>query len=376
MELATGGSLTSVLNDPEIVSPFFFFFFFFCDTFQDIEWAVRWQWASEAAAAVAFLHSKGIIHRDIKSPNFLLVDGKLKITDFGLSTLSSMASIQTRTNNSNEVSVGTARWAAPESCARKPVVNEKSDVYALGIVLWEIAARAIPFFEVHDNAQVIALVRYENARPDIPPDCPESFSNIFTRCWEGGPQARPTAPEVHELLAKKFEEFKLHNYVESAGEVSEVAAEVSEVSAVGLSVSSTSNSMYFFSLSLPNLLSLQTPLPPLQPREKQQPLQPNMNLHHRLRTNCIFAYRNIWYLLFILTVSRDSELIFIVGGVGSGYKTQQSTIVFENGVWLTCLFLFFDMYYLGYWRALEPLSVSYRRERARGNARGGKVQKS
>jgi serine/threonine protein kinase len=163
---------------------------------QEIPWGLRWQWGLEAASALSFLHSKGIIHRDIKSPNFLVVEGKLKMTDFGVSVPTALSSIATRTV-ANEVGVGSVRWAAPESIARKPVVDKKSDVYALGIVLWEIASRQIPFVEVRDNASVIALVKFENARPEAP-DCPELFSHIFTWCWDSNPQKRPSANEVYE----------------------------------------------------------------------------------------------------------------------------------------------------------------------------------
>ena len=169
-------------------------------------WSLRWQWGLEAASAVAHLHRKGTVHRDIKSPNFLLVKDQLKLTDFGLSTASSLASIATQ-NASNQVVIGSVRWAAPECSARKPVVSEKSDVYALGIVLWELVARQLPFVEVLDNVQVIALVRYENARPDIPPDCPELFSTIITQCWDSDPNKRPSADDVYAYFCEHAEEF-------------------------------------------------------------------------------------------------------------------------------------------------------------------------
>jgi serine/threonine protein kinase len=160
----------------------------------------------EAASAVAFLHSKGVVHRDVKSPNFLVVKGNLKITDFGMSA-ASLASISTRTGGPLELSVGTTRWAAPEAVAQKTVVNEKSDVYSLGIVLWELAARSLPYRDIPDNFRVLYLVKHENMRPEIPADCPEIFSNIFTRCWDADSCKRPSAHEVHEYFKANAEEF-------------------------------------------------------------------------------------------------------------------------------------------------------------------------
>jgi serine/threonine protein kinase len=111
------------------------------------------RWAREAATAVAFLHSCKLLHRDIKSPNFLLVKNEIKITDFGMTTAAGIAS----TNSSKRIplreNVGSVRWLAPETTAGNPAFSEKSDVFGLGMVFWELAAREIPFSQVLQEAQ-------------------------------------------------------------------------------------------------------------------------------------------------------------------------------------------------------------------------------
>jgi serine/threonine protein kinase len=128
------------------------------------------------------------------------------MTDFGVSVPTALSFIATRTVD-DTVTVGTVRWAAPESISQKPVVDQKSDIYGLGIVLWEIASRQIPFVNIDDVA-VIALVKYGHERPGVPSNCPKLVSRIFTRCWDQNPQKRPSADEVYKYFVKKSSSFK------------------------------------------------------------------------------------------------------------------------------------------------------------------------
>jgi serine/threonine protein kinase len=152
------------------------------------------RWAREAATAVAFLHSCKLLHRDIKSPNFLLVKNEIKITDFGMSTAAGIASTNSskHAQQARENTAGSVRWMAPETTAASPAFSEKSDVFGLGMVFWEIASREIPFSQVLQEAQVVVLIKYEKVRPDIPTDCPKTLSDIIAQCWDDSPKKRPT----------------------------------------------------------------------------------------------------------------------------------------------------------------------------------------
>ena len=87
-------------------------------------------------------------------------------------------------------------------------MNEKSDVYSLGIVLWELTSRKLPFIGVRDIV-VLSLVVREDKRPDLQQDCPELFSSIFTQCWNKDPCMRPSAHEVYEHFINNYEAFEV-----------------------------------------------------------------------------------------------------------------------------------------------------------------------
>lgn len=115
----------------------------------------------QAARAVNYLHSltPPVLHRDIKSQNFLVADStKLKLTDFGLSRVKSRAGYTQSTPN----------WTAPEILGRREQWSEKSDIYSLGMVFFEIISKEIPFHDVHDMDTAII----NGARPTIPKDTP------------------------------------------------------------------------------------------------------------------------------------------------------------------------------------------------------------
>lgn len=118
----------------------------------------------QACKAVNYLHSapSPILHRDLKSLNFLLQHNfKLILTDFGLSKPLQLASAAT--------SPGTLAWAAPELLRGNRKWDEKSDIYGLGMVMYEIVARKIPFqglnyLEILENLQ-------NKIRPELPSLC-------------------------------------------------------------------------------------------------------------------------------------------------------------------------------------------------------------
>ncbi|KAJ0984556.1 hypothetical protein J5N97_002912 [Dioscorea zingiberensis] len=86
----------------------------------------------------AYLHSQGVIHRDLKSDNLLLNDEmRVKVVDFGTSCLET----KSRKSKGN---MGTYRWMAPEMIKEKPYTR-KVDVYSFGIVLWELTTTLVPF---------------------------------------------------------------------------------------------------------------------------------------------------------------------------------------------------------------------------------------
>ena len=159
-------------------------------------WSDRFRISNEIARGLFAIHSKNIIHRDMKSLNVLLTSTlQAKITDFGLSKIRSINSATTAIHGNN---VGTLLWKSPESFSTKYKPVTSLDIYSLGIIFWEIATGDIPF-EGHDYDTIMLSVR-NGERPDIPDDCPEPYARIIEKCWAHDPNQRPTAKEVITML--------------------------------------------------------------------------------------------------------------------------------------------------------------------------------
>lgn len=123
----------------------------------------------QATKALNYLHSgpAPLLHRDIKSLNFLMQGDKLLLTDFGLS--------QVKDTIPNDcTTIGTLRWAAPEVLLEYPHWSEKADIYGLGMVFYEIVAREIPYKDDRSFFTIEKKIK-DNIRPAIPDECPQVF---------------------------------------------------------------------------------------------------------------------------------------------------------------------------------------------------------
>lgn len=155
----------------------------------------------DTAHGLQHIHNQDILHCDLKSANVLLdTQWRAKICDFGLAT-----SIR----ETRDTAAGTIGWVAPEILSEYgPHYSTASDVYALGMLLWQLIARENPFGVTDDNI-IIDKVR-RGQRPNIPQDAPELLKKVITGCWRELPSGRYrasrstrlTLDEVLTLLAE------------------------------------------------------------------------------------------------------------------------------------------------------------------------------
>ena len=160
-------------------------------------WSVSLQLAIDIGNGLAFLHSEKIIHRDLKSLNILLdAEYRAKICDFGLSRVRQEVSV-TSTVSAN--AVGTNAWNAPELFGLKPKYSFASDIYAYGMILWEILTRETPYKDVLDPNEIKSAVK-AGEREDIPPTCHPDYKEAIERCWAQAVERRPQASQVVQVL--------------------------------------------------------------------------------------------------------------------------------------------------------------------------------
>jgi len=152
------------------------------------------KFALEAAIGLLYLHSSNpvILHRDLKSDNLLVTqDWTVKVADFGLTRFISEKKQMTQ--------VGTPMWMAPEIIMGKRY-TERADVYAFGIILWEILTRLEPY-EEKEPMQIVVEVVNDGLRPTLPAECADSpLVPLMKDCWHTDPLQRPPFEKVVDRL--------------------------------------------------------------------------------------------------------------------------------------------------------------------------------
>lgn len=157
----------------------------------------------QAAEALAHAHRHQIIHRDVKTDNLMLTEeGKIKLTDFGLAKLRGSAQV-TKTGTA----VGTAAYMSPEQI-RGEEVDQRSDIFSLGVVLYELISSRLPFRGEFETALSYSILN-ENPPPvkSLRKDAPPALEKIIDRCLEKEKTKRyQTAEEVVDALREVRQE--------------------------------------------------------------------------------------------------------------------------------------------------------------------------
>jgi serine/threonine protein kinase len=205
MEFAPQGSLDHVLNKA-------------AEEDVDVSMSVRIAIGVQVADALVHLDLYKVIHRDLAARNVLVfrfdaMDWKavhVKVTDYGLALLTekgltnaggSMVEVSTHSASA----AGPIRWMAVESLQRR-AYSSKSDVWAFGVLLWEIMTLCfMPYHNTGDDKEVAQAVIAGERLPK-PENCPDDVYAIMQSCWQKRPGDRPSMPAIHTKLQGAFSE--------------------------------------------------------------------------------------------------------------------------------------------------------------------------
>lgn len=150
--------------------------------------------AIQAAEGLAYAHAENIVHRDIKPSNlFVTKTNRVKIMDFGLAKM--VEEVRKKTT----MIAGTPHYMAPEQ-ASGAGVDQRADLYAFGVTLWELLVGEVPY-----NEGDVAYHRLHTAPPDLRerlPECPAALAELVTELMAKLPDQRPSAAETLDRLQR------------------------------------------------------------------------------------------------------------------------------------------------------------------------------
>jgi serine/threonine-protein kinase len=163
-------------------------------------WRQVIEFALQVCAALEYAHTRGVIHRDLKPGNLLLArTGKVKLGDFGLA----LVSAETRLTAAGKT-MGSLHYMAPEQIQGKPPLSNKTDLYALGCVMFELLCGRTPF-----TGEAMAEVLQQHIRTPPPRvssfalDCPIQLESLIAELLQKDPDRRP---ENAETVAARLRE--------------------------------------------------------------------------------------------------------------------------------------------------------------------------
>ncbi|GES75236.1 kinase-like domain-containing protein [Rhizophagus clarus] len=161
-----------------------------------LTWEDKIKLSYQITDGIKFLQGENILHRDLHSGNIVIHQGEAKIIDLGIAK-----SIETQTNIHSNV-FGSLPYIDPKRLD-DPFYeyNEKSDIYSLGVLMWEISSCTPPF--INDISESLLRIDLINGRRENPvPDTPEVYLKLYKLCWDINPDKRPTISEVYNKIVK------------------------------------------------------------------------------------------------------------------------------------------------------------------------------
>ena len=161
----------------------------------------------QVTGALDAAHGQGVVHRDLKSDNIMVSQTKdgdwAKVLDFGIARIQQPASVKEVDPNAPNLVVGTPQYMSPEQCSQTHPLDARSDVYSLGIIVYEMLAGRVPF--TGESATIIMMKQVQDAPPAIlatRPDLPPAVDKVIARALAKNPADRfQTGGELCAALA-------------------------------------------------------------------------------------------------------------------------------------------------------------------------------
>ncbi len=188
LEYCEGGSLQKMLS-------------------QNPPWSLRWQWALEVSQGLAYLHHQGILHRDLKAENILL-DGqkRARLADLGVAQVDAL--LQRKEAYVVAEGLQDLNFIAPEQVENRTLSTAATDIYALGIVFWQIVTGKKPrnILIKNESSDTVAFddtiltEMRKGERESIPVQCPAEFKKLILDCWQVAPEKRPKIEHIISRL--------------------------------------------------------------------------------------------------------------------------------------------------------------------------------
>ncbi|PKK71134.1 kinase-like protein [Rhizophagus irregularis] len=161
-------------------------------SFLQLKWDVKLKFAKQLVSAVNCLHENDIVHQNLNPEDILIKGGNIKLGGFGLTK-----KIKKLTNAVSRIYGVYIQYADPEYLKNHQefIRNKKSDVYSVGVLLWQISSGRVPFeFELPDFSLVQLII--EGKREISIKGTPNKYIDIYTACWEGNLKDRPSIKQV------------------------------------------------------------------------------------------------------------------------------------------------------------------------------------
>ncbi len=178
----------------------------------------------QVGGALDEAHAQGVVHRDLKSDNIMLLSSSgtdyAKVLDFGIAKIKEPDGAYDPGLTAPDLVIGTPQYMSPEQCSQSPDIDARSDIYSLGVILYEMLVGHVPF--IGDSPTAIMLKHLQEPAPSVlteRTDLPPAVGRVVARALEKRPEDRYTS--VGEL----FEDFTIAAGMELPGAPVEVSAE-------------------------------------------------------------------------------------------------------------------------------------------------------